>query len=340
MRGGPPERRVAPDTASVATFDMPLEELRRYKPERMEPPDFDAFWSDTLTASRGLAAPPRFEPFASALRTLDVFDVTFSGFAGQPIKAWLLAPAHGAGPLPTVVEYIGYGGGRQFPYGWLTWASGGYAHLVMDTRGQGSEWSPGDTPDIEVTPTSGQHPGFMTRGIDHRDTYYYRRLITDAVLALDAAIAHPLVDPDRLAVTGISQGGGLALAVAGLSTVPKAATIDVPALCHWRRAVEITDTNPYREVARYLATRRDRADAAFATLAYFEGMNFASRATAPALFSVGLMDLICPPSTVYAAYNHYAGPKEMREYPFNDHEGGQGFHDIAKLAWVRERLGR
>lgn len=317
---------------------MPLDELRRYKPERTEPPDFDAFWSDTLMESRGLAIAPRFEPFESPLRTVDVFDVTFSGFVGQEIRGWLLAPAGAADPLPSVVEYIGYGGGRQFPYGWLTWASGGYAHFVMDTRGQGSEWSPGDTPDIEVTPTSGQHPGFMTRGIDHRDTYYYRRLMTDAVLALDAAVAHPLVDPDRLVVAGISQGGGLALAIAGLSSVPKAAMIDVPALCHWRRAVEITDTSPYREVARYLATRRDKVDTAFATLAYFEGMNFATRATAPALFSVGLMDDICPPSTVFAAFNHYGGPADIRVWPFNGHDAGQLHQQAERFAFL-EGLG-
>src|SRR5262245_39221308 len=139
----------------MAAFDLPIDELRRYRPERTEPPDFDAFWSSTLAESRGLASPARFEPVASALRTVDVFDVTFAGFGGQPIRGWLLAPANAAGPLPTVVEYIGYGGGRQFPFEWLTWASAGYAHLVMDTRGQGSVWSPGDTPDIEVPPSSG-----------------------------------------------------------------------------------------------------------------------------------------------------------------------------------------
>lgn len=46
------------------------------------------------------------------------------------------------------------------------------------------------------------------------------------------------------------------------------------------------------------------------------------------------MDQICPPSTVYAAFNHYGGPKEILEYPFNDHEGGEGFHDAAKLGWL------
>jgi len=49
---------------------------------------------------------------------------------------------------------------------------------------------------------------------------------------------------------------------------------------------------------------------------------------------------ICPPSTVFAAYNHYGGPKEIIEYAWNDHEGGEGFHEIAKLRWLAERLGR
>ena len=33
------------------------------------------------------------------------------------------------------------------------------------------------------------------------------------------------------------------------------------------------------------------------------------------------MDDICPPSTVYAAYNAWAGPKRIIEYPFNRPRG-------------------
>jgi cephalosporin-C deacetylase len=74
------------------------------------------------------------------------------------------------------------------------------------------------------------------------------------------------------------------------------------------------------------------------TLAYFDVAILGRRAKAPALFSVGLMDATCPPSTVYAAYNAYGGPKEIREYPYNDHEGGQGFHEVEKLRWLAERF--
>src|SRR5262249_30073713 len=158
------------------------------------------------------------------------------------------------------------------------------------------------------------------------------------VLALDAVVQHPVVDPERLIVAGNSQGGGLALATAGLSPMPKAAAIDVPFLCHWRRAAEITDADPYHELANYLAIRRDRVDAVFATLAHFDGVNFAPRARAPAIFSVGLMDDICPPSTVFAAFNHYGGEAEIRVWPFNGHEAGQLHHQVERFAFL-EGLG-
>ncbi len=322
----------------MAAFDLPLDQLRDYRPERNEPDDFDAFWAETLAESRQLGWAPKFESVGSALRTVVVFDVTFAGFGGQPIRGWLLAPAAADGPLPTIVEYIGYGGGRSFPFSWLTWASAGYAHLVMDTRGQGSAWSPGDTPDVEPASATGNYPGFVTRGIDDPRTYYYRRLIADGVRAIDAVVAHPLVDPERIMVTGKSQGGGVALAVTGLEPRVRAAAIDVPFLCHWRRAVEVTDEHPYREIRHYVSTRRDRTEQAFATLAYFDGMQFAARASAPALFSVGLMDEICPPSTVFAAYNHYRGPAEIRVWPYNGHEAGE-LHQQAERFEFLEGLG-
>jgi cephalosporin-C deacetylase len=58
------------------------------------------------------------------------------------------------------------------------------------------------------------------------------------------------------------------------------------------------------------------------------------------LFSVGLLDVICPPSTVYAAYNHDAGPKSVDVYEFNDHEGGESFHARARLRFPHEKLAK
>jgi cephalosporin-C deacetylase len=139
------------------------------------------------------------------------------------------------------------------------------------------------------------------------------------------------VDPTRVIVHGGSQGGGLTLGVAGLVPDLLMAAPDVPFLCHYRRATEITDSEPYHEIVRFAKIHRDQTDRVFRTLSYFDGVNFAARAKAPALFSVALMDETCPPSTVFAAYNHYAGPKEIEVYPFNGHEGGESIQTEIKM---------
>jgi len=318
-------------------FDMPLDELRAYLPERNEPSDFDSFWQDSIAQARTRSGEPKLNPIDFGHRTVDTFDLAFGGFDGQPIKGWFIVPHQRSGRLPCVVEFIGYGGGRAFPADWLLWSSLGYAHLVMDTRGQGSEGSPGDTPDAEPEGANPQYPGFLTRGILDPKTYYYRRLITDAVRAVETARTHPLVDPSKVAVTGASQGGGIALAVAGLDPSVAIAMPDVPFLCNYRRAVEITDSPPYSELTGYLRVHRDKVDAAFRTLAYFDGLSFAARAQADSLFSVGLMDDVCPPSTVFAAFNHYAGPKDIRIWPYSQHEAREHFQVIEKIKFLRSR---
>lgn len=321
----------------MAFFDLPLDELKIYKPERNEPADFDSFWKSTLDEARIFLLNATFEKVDYGLVAQETYDVTFNGFGGQPIKGWFIVPvrAKHASPLPCVVEFIGYGGGRQFGFDWLLWASAGYAHFVMDTRGQGSTWSAGDTPDLYADGGNAHYPGSMTKGILDPKHYYYRRVFTDAVRAIEAARSHEAVDAAHIAVTGGSQGGGITIAAAGLVPDVVAAMPDVPFLCHFRRAAELEDQYPYKEIGEYCHVHRDKVDTVFNTLSYFDGMNFAPGANAKTLFSVGLMDKVCPPSTVFAAYNHWAGEKDIKVYPYNGHEGGQNYQTLEKLKFLK-----
>lgn len=320
-------------------FDLPLEELKKYLPARSEPKDFDAFWARTLSEARAFPLNASFTLVETGMTLIDTYDISFNGYGGQPIKGWLTLPHAAKGPLPCVVEYTGYGGGRGHPHDWLFFPSVGYACFAMDVRGQGSSWRIGDTPDFEPAGSGPNYPGFMTRGVQNPETYYYRRLFTDVVRAVEAARSNAVINPQRIAVNGGSQGGGMALAAAGLIPDLSAVIADVPFLCHFRRAITLVDTDPYHEVVHYLSQHRDQVEMVFNTLDYFDGMNFATRANAPALFSVGLMDGTCPPSTVFAAHNHYAGPKEMRVWPFNQHEGGQTFQMLEKLPFLKKLWG-
>ena len=324
----------------MALFDMPRSQLEQYRPDVAEPADFDAFWSASLALTRSHALNAQFVPVQDGYQTVDVYDVTFNGWGGQPIKGWFLLPKQRSGTLPCVVEYLGYGGGRSFPNDFLVWSSRGYAHLVMDTRGQGSSWSKGDTPDPELDGSNPHHPGFMTRGIASKESYYYRRVFCDAVRAIEAARSHPAVDASRIAVTGGSQGGGISIAAAGLMPDVRVAMPDVPFLCHYRRATEITNSDPYGEISRYLKTHRYNIEQVFATLNYFDGIHFAKRAKATTLFSVGMMDDICPPSTVYAAYNAWTAPKQISVWQYNNHEGGGTFQTQDKMKFLQTHLPR
>ncbi len=319
-------------------FDMSLEQIQTYKPALTAQDDFDAFWEITLAEARKHPLKATFEPVDYALVTVQTFDVTFAGYGGQPVKGWLLIPAGQKDPLPCVVEYIGYGGGRGFPTDWLLWSSAGYAHLVMDTRGQGSAWLKGDTPDL-LDGANPSYPGFMTQGILDPKTYYYRRVFTDAVRAVEAARASDAVDPERIAVTGGSQGGGITVAVSGLVPDVAVSMPDVPFLCHYERAIGLTENHPYAEIVKYLAAHRDHEAAVFRTLSYFDGMNFAARSQARALYSTALMDMTCAPSTVFAAYNQLDTEKEIMVYRFNEHEGGGSHHAIEKVRFLNSVWG-
>lgn len=302
-------------------FDYSLDKLREYRPEREEPADFDRFWTATLTEARALPLAAEFGPYESRLATVEVFDASFTGYGGRRVRGWLIVPRGISGPLPCVVTYVGYGGTRGKPHEWLFWSAAGYANFVMETRDQDGRGYDSDS---------------LTRGIESPEEYFYRAVYTDAVRAVEAVRTHPVVDPSRVIVAGGSQGGGITLAVAGLVPDVAAALANVPFLCDFRRATTLLDQAPYNQIGRMLKNRRDLVDTVYSTLSYFDGMNFAARALAPALFAASLADRVTPPSTVFAAYNHYAGPKDIKVWQFNGHESGGAFQYEAELEFLEK----
>ena len=325
-------------------FDLPLPELERYRPDVREPADFDAFWSATISQAREHPLGVRMADAGVGLAHVDVQDVTFAGFGGHPIKAWLARPRGARGELPCVVEIAGYGGGRGLPIEHTLWPAAGVATLWIDSRGQGSNWGSGG----HTSDPGGSGPasdGVMTRGIESPYDHYYRRMFTDAVRGVEAARVMDGIDADQVFFAGTSQGGGVALAVAGLVEGLAGVMADVPFLCHIERAIALTDEAPYSEVVRYLAVHRGARESVLTTLSYLDGVNHAKRATAPLLCSAALRDAVCPPSTVYAAFHAYgtradrAPATTIAVYEDNGHEGGEGHQTARRLEFVRSILG-
>lgn len=311
--------------------------LATYRSTLVDPPDFDDFWSTQLQSAAARPIAVHIEKVDSLLETVDVFDVSFSGHGGHPIKAWLHLPRNRENTLPGIVHYQGYGGGRGHYLQPLLWSAAGYAHLMMDTRGQGASYAQGATGD-PIGPVGPSLSGQMTNGIDEPSTYYYARLYIDAVRAVDALHALPDVAVTRVGVVGGSQGGALALATAALREDITAVVAHVPFMSDIKRATRITDALPYKEIGRYLATHRHSAHQVFTTLSYFDCVSLARRITAPTWLSAGLMDSTCPPSTVYGVYRALQGPRDIHLWEYNGHEGGGPDDDERALKAFRSVL--
>jgi hypothetical protein len=138
--------------------------------------------------------------------------------------------------------------------------------------------------------------------------------------------------------TGISQGGGLTLAVAALS--PRGITValpDIPFLCDYRRAIAITPAGPYPEIPLFLKSFPHLEDEAMRTLSYFDNVNLAAWIKCRTVICNCLWDDVCPPSTIFAVYNHLTSEKQMEIYPYHKHEVPYEHHEL-RLRVLHEAL--
>ncbi|MBS7289534.1 MAG: acetylxylan esterase [Bacteroidales bacterium] len=247
--------------------------------------DFDSFWEETLKELAGIPANVKLteDPEASnELRTSYIVEAT--SLDGAKMGGYLCIPVK-EGKYPVYIDYMGYGADC---YKYNPSANPEAIEFLVSVRDQGI--------------FRADNSRWIDRGLESKDTFYYRGAFCDAVRAVDIVCGLEKADTGRIFARGESQGGALTFAAAALDGRIRAAAPAVPFLCDYEDYSRIVEW-PMWEVFATADEMGLSREELFKTLSYFDIKNLADRIKCPVFMAFGLQDPTCPPHTNFSAYN-------------------------------------
>lgn len=306
--------------------DKPLHELKNYYGISPCPIDMDEYWENTLNKMREIDPNVIIRPAKFSCEYSDCYDLWFTGLGGSRIHCKYLLPKGKTKPFPALIKFHGYTYGSGDWSEHLAHVAAGYVVVAMDCRGQG-----GESEDIGGS-AGNTIFGCIVRGADvNENALYYKYVYCDTAQIANIVMNMEHVNAERVYVYGGSQGGALALACASLETRIKKVFSVYPFLCDFKRVWELdVSTAAYGGIKEYLRRfdpLHERTDIFFTRLGYIDIQNLVGRIEAQVTMVTGLMDITCPPSTQFAAYNKIVSKKEMVIYPDFGHEIIPGISD-------------
>ncbi|MFD3258421.1 acetylxylan esterase [Paenibacillus lentus] len=300
--------------------DMNLAELKQYEGGSPKPADFDSYWARALQELDAQSLDYELVPADFSSPLADCYHLYFVGVGGARVHAKYVKPKTTNGRGPGMAMFHGYSCDSGDWADKVNYAAHGITVLAMDCRGQGG------LSEDNLTVQGTTIRGHIIRGIDdpNPDKLYFRNVFLDTVQTVRILMNMEHIDPERIGVHGLSQGGALAAACAALEPRVKLAVPIYPFLADYRRAWELDiTTSAYEEIHyyfRFFDPHHLREDEIFSKLGYIDIQNLASRIEAKVLFVTGLADTICPPSTQFAVYNKIRSEKELLVYYEYGHE--------------------
>lgn len=277
------------------------------------PEDFVAFWSAKKAALAAIPIDAQLTAIASPEEEVEAFDVQARSI-GAPVSGYYARPA-GAKPgsLPAILTVQGAGVRSAILATTAKWAAEGA--IAMDINAHGLPNGKDDA--FYEALAMGELKGYRREGRDSRETIYFLGMFLRVVRALDFLTTQPEWDGRTLVVFGGSQGGAQAIAAAGLDARVTFFVAGVPAMCDHTGAL----AGRIAGWPKFIPTGEAPAAAVVSAVSYYDCANFAALAKAPGFFTVGFIDVICPPSSVYAAYNALKAPKDIFNQPTAGHSG-------------------
>ena len=281
-------RQAFPGTAVVG--DGVLIEPEKLLPARKLPSDFAQFWQKNLSLLA--AVPMEAERKKVALppeeKGLVCEDVRIRSLGEIPVTGYLVMPENAPErSLPAIVCYHGAGyksSTMQFEFGRNA--------IVLDANAHGLENGREKEYYLELS----KLPCCVIRDRDSLEKSYVKYMFLRTVRALDFVKSLPQWDGKNLIVWGRSQGGTQSLAAAALCKEVSLCVSNVPALGD--HAGKTVHRQPGWPVLNGRAGERIRK-----VSDYVDIVNLATLVECPSYLSAGLMDLICPATSIALVKN-------------------------------------
>lgn len=306
------------------TFDLSLDELKKYPGRNPRPADFDEFWERGLAEMRATAPQVELVPAEFQATGVECFHLYFTGVGGARVHAKLLRPSQRVSPCPALLMFHGYTGDSGSWSDKLRYVGQGYIVAALDCRGQGG------LSEDRGGVTGNTHRGHLIRGLTDAlngmpEKMLLRQIFLDTTQLARIVMDMPDVDARHVDAVGGSQGGALTLVCAALEPRIRRAAPDYPFLSDYKRVWEMDQGGAaYAELKEYFRRYdplHEREDTIFEKLGYVDIQFLAPRVKAEILWCIGLMDTTCPPSSQFAAFNKITSLKRMIIYPDFGHEG-------------------
>ncbi len=276
------------------------------RPAEPEPADFDAFWTAKLQQLAAIPMDAVVTPGESDRPGVEYATVRMRNINGAHVYGQLARPAR-EGSFPALVLYQWASPPYPLQKAWVTErAAAGW--LVLNIQPHDV---PVDMPEAFYAALPALIRNYHTIGQHSREESYFLQMYLADYRAVEYLASRPDWDGRTMVVMGTSMGGQQALATAGLHPRVTALLVHVPAGADVAGALHgRAPSYPNWNVSRpeVLETAR-----------YFDVAHFAARITAPSLVSMGFIDEVTTPASIWAAFNQIRGRKEAAPLPDAPH---------------------
>jgi cephalosporin-C deacetylase len=289
------------------------------------PEDLDAFWAEVV--KEAYAVPLDFK--RSLTNDYDrpgfvVETLRFTGMHGRRLNGWIAYP-EGARRLPSFVWLAPYGRESKVPDTYGT--REGFTSLSFNFHGEGAYHQE----KYEIA------RGYFAEGAEDPETWIFRRMFQDAIIATRVLQAQVEADEDRIGAMGMSQGGGMAVWLGAWSPIVKAVCSDMPFLADIEKTLSgDVHRYPLREILDYMDTIPVGRERVLNTVQYYDTAFQATRCKVPTQVSLGLRDPASKPDNVRKVFEALPGNKRMISYDW-----GHDWHpDMIEnnRQWLAENL--